>query len=122
MQIFQYSIGVSPAQLLYGNAINLNRGIFLSFEAAPKLNSLSKFTQEMLETQNKLLHEASKQQQAKRFAHLAKDRFQGEPTTQFPVNSFVLVQETLTHRSNPKRKSSMELKVGWQGYNSNEDT
>ncbi len=45
----------------------------------------------MLETKNKLLHEASKQQ-AKRFAHLAKDRFQGEPTTQFPVNSFVLVQ------------------------------
>ena len=44
------------------------------------------------------------------FAHLAKDRFQGEPTTQFPVNSCVLVQETLTHRSDPKRKSSMELK------------
>ena len=59
------SIGVSPAKLLYGNAINLDRGILLPFEAAPKLNSLSKFTLEMLETQNKLLHEASKQQQAK---------------------------------------------------------
>jgi transposase InsO family protein len=33
------SIGVSPAQLLYGNAIDLDRGIFLPFEAAPKLNS-----------------------------------------------------------------------------------
>jgi transposase InsO family protein len=193
------SISVSPAQLLYGNAINLDRGIFLPFEAAPKLNSLSKFTQEMLETQNKLLHESRKQQQAKRFAHLAKDRFQGEPTTQFPVNSFVLVQypnnpitgkrgpsklltplrgplriheiigntyklinlvnnkvetvnvtqlvpfyfdpeihdpmhiaakdyselpieQILTHRGDPARKSQMEFKVRWQGYTSLEDT
>ena len=46
------SIGVSPAQLLYGNAINLNRGIFLQFDAIPRMTSLSNFTQEMLSTQN----------------------------------------------------------------------
>ena len=54
------SIGVSPAQLLYGNAIDLDRGIFLPFDAVPKESNLSKFTQNMLSTQNRLLHEASK--------------------------------------------------------------
>ena len=38
------------------------------------------------------------------------------------MNSFELVQETLTHRNDPKRKSSMEFKIRWQGYNSSEDT
>ena len=78
----------------------------MPFEAAPQLNSLSKFSQEMLETQNKLVHAASKQHQAKRFAHLVKDRFPGEPTKKFPVNSFVLVQfsnNPITGRRKPSK-------------------
>ena len=60
------SIGVSLAQLLYSNAIDLDRGIFLPLDAVSGSNNLSKFTQQMLSTQNRLLHEASKRQQAKR--------------------------------------------------------
>jgi hypothetical protein len=37
-------IGVSPAQLLYGNAINLDHGIFLPLDAIPCSDSLSSFT------------------------------------------------------------------------------
>jgi len=193
------SIGVSPAQLLYGNAINLDRGIFLPFDAVPSLNNLSDFTQEMLNTQNRLLHEASKRQQAKRYAYLNNDKNRDKPITEFPVNSFVLVaypdnqvtgkrgpnkqltplrgplrvhsivgntyklinlinnkvetvninrlvpfyfdpevhdpmhiaakdysefpiEQILTHRGDPARKSQMEFKVRWQGYTSLEDT
>ena len=88
---FTIVIGVSSAQLLYDNAIDLDRGIFLSLDAVSGRNNLSKFTQEILSTQNRFLHEASKRQQAKRFAHLNNNKNGDKPITKFSINSFVLV-------------------------------
>ena len=72
LHAYLISVGLARLvpKLLYGNAINLDRGIFLPFDAISHRDSLSNFTQDMLNTQNRLLHEASKWQQAKRFAHL----------------------------------------------------
>ena len=56
------SIGASPAQVVNVKAIDLDRGTFLLFNAIPRMTSLSNFRQEMLNTQNRLLHEASKWQ------------------------------------------------------------
>ena len=46
---------VEPAQLVYGNAINLDRGILLPFDETPLTpNSLTKSTSDMLTQQNNL--------------------------------------------------------------------
>jgi hypothetical protein len=83
------SIGVSPAQLLFGNAVNLDQGIFLPIPQT-MLDAdvaLSTITSDMLNMQNKLLLKAAQLQSDRNHHHL-----QSRPAdvTEFPVNSFVL--------------------------------
>ena len=51
---------VAPAQLVYGNAINLDRGILIPFDETPLTpNSLTKFTSDMLTQQDNLMRIAT---------------------------------------------------------------
>ena len=84
-------IGVSPAQLLFGNAIQLDRGIFL-----PQLpNSgvetevaLSDWADRMLSAQRVLLDTAQRLQRQRDLMHM--EQFNGVPT-RFDIGSYVLV-------------------------------
>ena len=82
------SIGVSPSSLLYGNMINLDRGIFLPMDAIePTDIPLSEWTQSMLQQQEKLLASAIRRQTMLNERHLTDIP---EDITSYPVNSFVL--------------------------------
>jgi len=89
-------IGVSPAQIIFGNAINLDRGIFLSND--PKtgeelsddqhITRYSEWMARMLKAQATIIEIAQQTQSAAHkeyFERFTKDR------TEFPIGSLVLV-------------------------------
>jgi hypothetical protein len=92
------SLGVSPAQLLFGNAVQLDRGIL--FPAPPVVNGerpVVEYMEQMLTNQENLLRVA----QATQLDH---DEFQIARVvgahTEFPVNSYVLY----THPAGQRQK------------------
>jgi len=83
------SIGVSPSALLYGNTINLDRGIFLPNEAIENKDiPLSEWSASMLQTQQRLIDMAQRRQQLINAKHMIENP--DKEITSFPVNSFVL--------------------------------
>jgi len=83
------STGVSPASLLFGDAINLDRGIFIPMEVVEESKTLSQWSSDMLQTQLKLIHIAELRQISKDDSHIEKNAV--EEVTVFEPNSFVLV-------------------------------
>jgi hypothetical protein len=82
--------GVTPASLLYGNAIDLDRGIFLPLEAVDQEETkLSDWTADMLQTQARLIRIAEQRQIMKDITHMEQNDV--EEVTSFEPNSFVLV-------------------------------
>jgi hypothetical protein len=88
------SIGVTPASLLFGNMLNLDRGIFLPLEALPDRDngippSLSKWSSDMLRDQQRLLSIALNRQLAVNAKHMDSDTHE---YTYYPPNSHVLLR------------------------------
>jgi len=81
------SIGVSPADLVYGQAINWDQGLFTTTIVHSSL-SLSQGSDRMLQVQRKLLLETSINQLDKDTVHMSS---RAATVTEFPINSFVLV-------------------------------
>ena len=80
---------VSSAQLLFGNVINHDRGIFLPVEERQKSSKpLSKHTSKMLAIQNSLVKAAAKELLRTDLLHMTEQTF---PYTEFEPNSYVLV-------------------------------
>ena len=105
------SIGVAPATLVYGNSINLDRGIFLPNEASNTTHQLSEWSQSMLNTQKKLIEISSLRQfnldQHNKLARLNTK----ELITQFSPNDYVLVEYPKTAiGKKPPHKLNLLLK------------
>ena len=85
--------GVAPAQLLFGNSVQLDRGIFLPIEKMEGINptdqDVARWMDKMLTKQAELLKVAEKNQQEKDARNLRKRS--KEEYTEFPINSYVLV-------------------------------
>jgi hypothetical protein len=83
--------GVSPASLLFGSSVNLDRGIFLPMEALDPEESktLSKWSADMLHTQMQLIHVAEQRQINRDESHIVKNAI--DEVTVFEPNTFVLV-------------------------------
>ena len=81
---------LTPAQLLFGNKIDLDRGIFLPKKELPTSSTpLSKPMSSLLQAQAKLLQLARDNIQAADDAHFAS----APPArTEFPINSYVLLE------------------------------
>jgi transposase InsO family protein len=80
---------ISAAQLLFGNVINLDRGIFLPIQERQESSKpLSKHMSKMLAIQNSLLKAAAKELLRTDLLHMTKQTF---PYTEFEPNSYVLV-------------------------------
>lgn len=88
------SIGVSPAQIIFGNAIQLDRGIFLPSVSGESGSSLSEWTANMLRKQGQIIAIAQATQSAKDDRHVAEHTAE---RTEFPINSYVLVQYPSTN-------------------------
>jgi hypothetical protein len=94
-------IGVSPAQLLFGNSIQLDRGIFLPQLPAGGIETeiaLSDWADRMLSAQKVLLDTAQRLQRQRDLVHM--EQFNGVPT-RFDVGSYVLVSYS-PHKMNGK--------------------
>ena len=93
-------IGVTPAQIIFGNAIDLDRGIFLPHlpkDEEEREMVLSEWAAKMLKAQAVLLELVEKQQRHKDLQHgLANYVFN---PTEFPINSYVLWVDDLQPRS-----------------------
>ena len=103
------SIGVSPAQLLFGNSIDLDRGIFVPQEERDEQNSgkpLSPWMSSMLEKQQILLAKAQQNQLEHDTHHVARHSVSEEDVTVYPINSYVLVQ----YHDRPPSKLNTPLK------------
>jgi hypothetical protein len=105
------SIGVSPAQLLFGNAVHLDRNLVSAAHVAPSDNNTTyqQWTDKMLATQSKLIDIAVNLQKKKDNEHLRS--FDGIPT-EFPINSYVLIQYPKTAFGH---KPPTKLHANWQG-------
>jgi len=99
------SLGVSPAQIVFGNAIVLDRGIILPHATpADKDIRLSEWTAHMLQAQAQLIQIARETQLIKDTDHMQLDDTRA--VTQFDVNSYVLVQ----YENRPPSKLHTPLK------------
>ena len=105
--------GVTPASLLFGNTINLDRGIFLPLGAIPDLDEpipkrLSQWSADMLRDQQRLLSIALNRQLVHQTKHLQHDETK---ITSYAPNSYVLVQYPdgpLGHRPTDKLKTNLK--------------
>jgi hypothetical protein len=112
------SIGVSPSQIIYGGALNLNRGFIFNIEDKDRYNSeidLSDYAKEMLERQASIIAIAQKHQAQVNEKHITTKNFKYKDieVTVFPVNSFVMVSypnNKITASGAPHK-----LMTHWQG-------
>ena len=84
-------IGVSPAQLLFGNSIQLDRGIFLPNlpkEGVEAEIALSDWADKMFEAQRVLLDTAQRLQQQKDARHMEAST---GVVTRFEIGSYVAI-------------------------------
>jgi hypothetical protein len=104
------AIGVSPAQLLFGNSVQLDRNLLTPIVEIPRKEirqtSQMKYLDELIHTQNVLISIAAEHQRELDEANRAKRNPRGEITL-FPVNSFVLL------RNNRDKQSKFE--TNWIG-------
>jgi hypothetical protein len=96
------ALGFSPAQLLFGNTVTLDKGIFLP-RNDPRIRTsnpgqtVKEWSDSMLDKQAKILEIARNTQRTSDDAHIV----EANPNrTEFPINSYVLVQ----YRNRPPTK------------------
>ncbi len=95
------AIGVSPAQLLFGNAIDLDRNLFSLREIENGEQNLSEWAEQMLNKQTILLNLARKHQRETDLKKISVlDKNNDENITEYPVNSYVHVK----HNTDPSSK------------------
>jgi hypothetical protein len=83
--------GVSPAQLLFGNAINLNKGIWLPQDEIVVTTKMSTYIAKMLAKQQYLIDLASQNQERRDNQFISKKRRVADTPTEYPIGTYVLV-------------------------------
>ena len=99
----------SPAELLFGNSINLDRGIFLQHSVLSDMNvSLSSWAATMLKAQGQIMRKAELLQRTKDAKHIA----QADPRrSEFAVGSYVLLEyHSSILRKGPANKFNTQLR------------
>ena len=86
------SLGVSPAQIIFGNAVHLDRGMFSPYLLSSKNNGkpMSGYLSDLLDAQHTIIGLAQKYLSDKDKDHLV-DAPKLDELTTFPVNSYVLL-------------------------------
>ena len=91
------SIGVSPSQIIFGNAVSLDRQILPMPDEVSNPTSYKEYLKDMMQAQSEILKIAQKTQRATDDFEIAKRaksnkrKFGGQEITEFPINSYVLV-------------------------------
>jgi hypothetical protein len=111
------SIGVSPAQIIYGDALNLNRGFIVSVEDKEKFDSeviMSEYSKDMIERQARIIAiaQAHQKQVNEEYIESKNKKYKNMEITTFPVNSYVLLGYPPT---NLKKGPPNKFMTNWQG-------
>jgi len=111
------SIGVSPAQIIFGDALNLNRGFVFSIEDKDKFDSevvMSEYSKDMIARQAEIIAAAQKHQHNVNEQYIAtkNKKYKDVDITIFPVNSYVLLGYP---SSSLKKGPPHKLMTDWQG-------
>jgi len=85
------SIGVAPIDLIYGKAINLDTNMIVAQQELPKAIQLSKWADDLIQTQVALLAKANALQDERESVLLQERMKNGVTLTSFPINSLVLL-------------------------------
>jgi transposase InsO family protein len=112
------SIGVSPSQILFGNAIELDRGLLMPLETPNDdlSTALSEWSAAMLQMQSKLIKDAQDTQRKRDEHNIA--RRTHEELTEFAIDSYVLVgYPKSAHNPGPPTKFHARLKGPMQVVN-----
>jgi transposase InsO family protein len=107
------STGVSPAELLFGNAVHLGRELLRRPHTQPNINtsdSLGTYMENMLHNQRRLIEIAQATQLKKDTHHMSG---YDPDFTEFPINSYVL----LDHPEGDRPKLNTKLKGPYQVVN-----
>jgi hypothetical protein len=94
--------GVAPAQLLFGDAVNLERGVLLPHTEVIAGEEIPVYLKRLLSTQSDLIKIAQKNQLTTDNNHMANAKPQ---RTEFPIGSYVL----LSHPGKTPEKMNMKL-------------
>ena len=111
------SIGVSPAQLLFGNAIDLDRGLLTPLDIDTFEHdvptAIAAWADEMIKMQSELLLQAKETQEKRDTQNILKRTPMN--ITEFPIDSYVLIGYPKTsHHSGPPTKFHANLKGPYQ--------
>jgi hypothetical protein len=102
------SIGVSPSQIIFGNAIDLDRGLVRPQEIEDDKIVYEKYITDMLQLQAETIRAAQACQKEQDQFHIAQRG--GKEITEFPINSYVLVQY-----ENDEHMAPSKLHTKWRG-------
>jgi hypothetical protein len=96
------SIGTSAAHILFGNAINLNRGIFLPPSERPTFDNLSPWLAERLSSQDEIITRAKALQREINNSHISHT---GNNLTEYSIDDLVLVDypTSSVHKGPPNK-------------------
>jgi hypothetical protein len=110
------SIGVSPAQIIFGNSIQLDRNVYNTafphvHNADKESDSFGRWAADMLKKQSDIIRIAYETQLKTDEFHMSQVKFDPEEETIYPINSYVLVQYPMTAMGNkPPTKLHTNLK------------
>ena len=88
------ALGVSPAQILFGNAINLDRRILLDTVSTNTRNpqvKTSEYISKLLTKQEDIIRQAQASQMSRDEAFITMKNKRNTNIVEFPINSYVLV-------------------------------
>jgi hypothetical protein len=94
------TLGVSPAQLVFGNAVRLDRNLLpeIPFQIRNSEQAVNVYLEDLLKAQEEIVQIAQRNQWKTDQFHIA-TRGGNQPITEFPINSYVLVNyEGKDHR------------------------
>ena len=101
------SIGVSPASIIFGNNIDLDRGIIKPHKHLPE-STMHQYLEQMMQAQAAIIAIAQETQRVINNEHISKAQRQAATITQFPINSYVKVRhhETTLKMVRPTKVST----------------
>ena len=89
------SIGVTPASIVFGNNIDLDRGIIKPYKHLPE-TTMNDYLKQMSNAQAAIIAIAQETQRVINNEHITREQRQATPITQFPINSYVKVRHHTT--------------------------
>jgi hypothetical protein len=104
------ALGVSPAQILFGNAVQLDRRILLDIVPRDTNGNnmrLSDYVSKLINKQKEIIRQAQASQVAKDDSFIQKRNQQNTNIVEYPINSYVLVE----YRNGPPNS----LVTRWEG-------